>query len=257
MDMTTQQYDLMRVEDVERLGEHFLDAAVTDRRGREIIRHKRIDPLVLYCYLQYFQREVVPARGVPRICDLGCGTGYQLAAFTLAGAKAYGIERHAHIADIARRKLGGINLRTQPLVVVKDYFDDDLPEARLGDGSTINDMDVLVCNTYNSYHHWAVMLNLLIRPSVKKGMIVMLQTLDGPSLLELDVPDLYSRTGFMPHGNSEDLNLDVLVKSEEPSICAEEVEWLNTRYSLTRYLPKGPREYPQGPQNRLFVPDTR
>jgi protein-L-isoaspartate(D-aspartate) O-methyltransferase len=73
-------------------------------------------------YIVARMTELLAPKPGDRVLEVGTGSGYQAAILATLGARVLSVERHADLADAARRRLADLGL-------------DDRVEIRVGDGS--------------------------------------------------------------------------------------------------------------------------
>lgn len=87
-----------------------------------------------------------------RSLDLGSGGGYVLAAFSLVGSEAYGIEKSKRAIQMGLGILEGLRLPHQPQVIHGNYHHRETLEQQFPDGGTIQEMDLVYCFSYSARH---------------------------------------------------------------------------------------------------------
>ena len=105
------------------------------------------------------------------VLDLGAGYGLALAAFSLAGKRAYGVEKDPKTAAISRKNL--IQLGVRAVVHEGNYLEDAFWEtATFKDGTRPRDMDAFYCFAYHPFNAMDVFHALAKRGRVREGAIV-------------------------------------------------------------------------------------
>jgi SAM-dependent methyltransferase len=100
-----------------------------------------------------------------RLVDLGSGYGFAVALFSAFGFQVYGIERHAGLAEVSRRRLDVASQRIAfhytPEIVTADYYSRGI---RFSDGKTLEDMHVVFMNCESDEVIAEVMAKLPVAP---------------------------------------------------------------------------------------------
>lgn len=153
-----------------------------------------------------------------RVLDLGCGTGFQLAAFSNEGCLTYGIDKDPRVLDEARKNFAELKLEPNPILVHGNYLEKSFLSMTFDDGAGISDMDAVFCYYYNTPHFLDVLTQVLTDSRIKVGACIS-QCNDGP-LLSLDYTSIFKKSGYFDAPRL----IGTHVKTRHSTLTSEEKE---------------------------------
>ena len=111
-----------------------------------------------------------------KMCDLGSGTGYIIAAFGLHGCRAYGFENNNMMVQCSQALFCDMPLFVAPHVLHADYSQEDASTKQFADGTRMRDIDFFYCYAYNPPHPVKILTMLSGENKARIGAFVYLGT---------------------------------------------------------------------------------
>lgn len=158
------EMDKPYIEYLTELCNYFTSERIQEDRqtGRNFLVYSPRELLVDLKFLKKHYPNI--AKGI----DLGCGSGYVMAALENEGIQMYGIEKDEEILTEAEKRLLGLGI--MPRMVLGNYFS-QLEEVVFDDGTKLEGIDYFFCNTYGAAHAFDIFHNIMGNPSIKIGAL--------------------------------------------------------------------------------------